>query len=482
MPSVSVRPLDTVTEKQSTKLRVLIMQSAHGLFVSSGGFQANLYLADGLLKSGHEVKMIALGLEEEVKVFGEYTKETLRLGPSNHFRLYRHSYNGIDTVTININDWRKLFDEEGAKRRVGWIENLDRFPELSIYEQFVIGELKAYRPTHFIFNDSVSLKISRNTSDLVKVFICHACEHLSFGPYGGLFEASKSDVETERLRKVDGIWVVSQAIQRYMLKFGNIESTHLPIHPKSFIRGNGAIPVYNNFDRKHVVAINPGSFKGFHILHEVSQRMPHVEFAAVKSWNLNDYQISLLEKEKNVTIMDTFRNMEELWSQVKILIVPSVWYEAFGMVAVEAMLRGIPVLVSNVGGLPEAKCGMKRGVIPVNLLTGERCEDPDYNEKYGPYLIPEQNADPWINAIEELYHDQAVYESHRQEGLVASRNFIQKVDTTCYERWLMQLYSKKLASTTLGSTSRITANAPCPLPAVTGTSVAKNNSVKAIKV
>ncbi|KAK9674977.1 hypothetical protein K7432_016749, partial [Basidiobolus ranarum] len=130
MPSVSVKSLDSVTRKQPTKLRVFIMQSAHGLFVSSGGFKANLYLADGLLRSGYDVKMIALGLEEEVMVFGEYTKEILALGPTNSFQIYRHSYNGIDTVTVDANDWRKLFDGPGSKRRVNWIEDIDPFLEL----------------------------------------------------------------------------------------------------------------------------------------------------------------------------------------------------------------------------------------------------------------------------------------------------------------------------------------------------------------
>ena len=42
----------------------------------------------------------------------------------------------------------------------------------------------------------------------------------------------------------------------------------------------------------------------------------------------------------------------------RILLVPSLWGEAFGLVVVEAMLRGIPVLASNVGGLVEAKLGV----------------------------------------------------------------------------------------------------------------------------
>ena len=38
---------------------------------------------------------------------------------------------------------------------------------------------------------------------------------------------------------------------------------------------------------------------------------------------------------------------------VRALVVPSVWYEAFGIVCVEALSRGIPVIASDIGGLGE---------------------------------------------------------------------------------------------------------------------------------
>ena len=41
------------------------------------------------------------------------------------------------------------------------------------------------------------------------------------------------------------------------------------------------------------------------------------------------------------------------WIRASIAVVPSVWHEALGFVAVEALIAGCPVVASNVGGLRE---------------------------------------------------------------------------------------------------------------------------------
>jgi glycosyltransferase involved in cell wall biosynthesis len=45
--------------------------------------------------------------------------------------------------------------------------------------------------------------------------------------------------------------------------------------------------------------------------------------------------------------------VEDLLSRVQALVVPSVWEEPFGMVAIEGAAAGVPVVASNVGGISE---------------------------------------------------------------------------------------------------------------------------------
>lgn len=48
-----------------------------------------------------------------------------------------------------------------------------------------------------------------------------------------------------------------------------------------------------------------------------------------------------------------YQTPQAFYSQIDVAIVPSLWNEPFGMVAVEACAHGVPVIASRMGGLPE---------------------------------------------------------------------------------------------------------------------------------
>lgn len=57
--------------------------------------------------------------------------------------------------------------------------------------------------------------------------------------------------------------------------------------------------------------------------------------------------------KKKVEFMGECRDIPEILSQWDIAVVPSVWNEPFGLVCVEAMYAGIPLVATKVGGIPE---------------------------------------------------------------------------------------------------------------------------------
>jgi glycosyltransferase involved in cell wall biosynthesis len=46
-------------------------------------------------------------------------------------------------------------------------------------------------------------------------------------------------------------------------------------------------------------------------------------------------------------------DLHKFYSRSRIVVVPSLWYEQFPMVVLESMARGLPVVASRIGGLPE---------------------------------------------------------------------------------------------------------------------------------
>ena len=62
----------------------------------------------------------------------------------------------------------------------------------------------------------------------------------------------------------------------------------------------------------------------------------------------------MLKLEPNVCLLEPDANVDAIYARTRILLAPSLWAEAFGLVVVEAALRGIPCITSDAGGLPEA--------------------------------------------------------------------------------------------------------------------------------
>jgi glycosyltransferase involved in cell wall biosynthesis len=94
----------------------------------------------------------------------------------------------------------------------------------------------------------------------------------------------------------------------------------------------------------------------------------------------------------------------DYFALTRILLVPSVWAEPFGRVAAEAMMNGIPPLVSNRGSLPHViggdfSAGGGGRVLPI----------PEWMTFKSSRLPSEVEVRPWFDAVCELWDDAAFY-------------------------------------------------------------------------
>ncbi len=100
-----------------------------------------------------------------------------------------------------------------------------------------------------------------------------------------------------------------------------------------------------------------------------------------------------------------------VYSRTKLLLMPALCNETFGLVAAEAMLNGIPVLASNRGALPETigKAGF--------LFEVPAKYTPDTRE-----VPTAEEVEPWVETIIRLWDDAAEYERRSK----AAREHAQK--------------------------------------------------------
>lgn len=221
---------------------------------------------------------------------------------------------------------------------------------------------------------------------------------LPFGPDASFPDAAS----TERLKRVPRTLCVSAFIRDYFAKWAGIRATVVPL---SFY-GPGPFPQLGSFEQGFVTLINPCAVKGISLFLSLAQAMPGVQFAAVPTWGTTKADRDALAETPNVTILSASDDIDDIFVHTRVLLVPSLWAEGKGEVVIEAMLRGIPVLAADTGGLPEAKLGVDY-VLPVNPITQYKFE---YDERMVPVsTVPEQDIGPWKRALNRLLSDRDHY-------------------------------------------------------------------------
>jgi glycosyltransferase involved in cell wall biosynthesis len=153
--------------------------------------------------------------------------------------------------------------------------------------------------------------------------------------------------------------------------------------------------------RRHVLFVNPVAKKGVDTAIALAHRNPDIPFVFLESWPMDRSRLASLRQSlsglHNVTFRRATLHMSDEYAQARLLLVPSVWEEAWGRVVTEAQLSGIPVLASAIGGLPES-------VGPGGIL-----------------VPPGSDLDAWHAHLRELWDSQPVYARYRQLALDHSR-------------------------------------------------------------
>lgn len=182
--------------------------------------------------------------------------------------------------------------------------------------------------------------------------MCHDYSGAPWGPFGHV------EVEQrEPLRDALAGWHLlcdSNHVTAYHRRFGPASVTPRLCYGACYGYFR-APPLYRNaVDAPYVTLISPCAPKGLSILAAIAPRLLHVTFLCVATAWTNTVVQQILKRFPNVVVEAGSPDVDVFYRRTKVLLVPSIWPEAFGLVATEAAARGIPVLSTDFGGLAEA--------------------------------------------------------------------------------------------------------------------------------
>jgi len=158
---------------------------------------------------------------------------------------------------------------------------------------------------------------------------------------------------------VDAVLTPSAFLSEHYASRIGLRSTHIP-SPIDLedVRAPAHKP-------RFLTIINPSLEKGLlpfvRIAHDISCAHPDIPIMVVESRTSARLLIPAglsagldLRDHKNILVSAGTARPAPIFASTRALLVPSVWDEPFGRVAVEALVNGVPPIVSDRGGLPEA--------------------------------------------------------------------------------------------------------------------------------
>lgn len=375
-------------------MRILLASNASYLPPRGGSTRSNLVWLRALADAGHECRVICAAPEKGTGAEQEIRDQKLVAGEG-----------GI-----------KIRPVEDFARKAGALES----------------EIAAYKPDWVLISSEDMAHSLLREADRVAlgrvIYLAHTPQFMPFGP-----ESWNPEREaTECVRRAAGVVAISHTVADYVREFAGAQA--VVIHPP--IYGKGPWRRYNAFPDGSILMINPATVKGLPIFLELARRFPDERFAVIPSWGTTSNDRAALASIPNIRVLSTVRDIEDVLVSAKLLLVPSLWLEGFGLVVMEAMLRGVPVIASDHGGLKEAKrgTGYRIPTTPIERYEG------GFDERHMPRaVLPAIDLQPWIEAVAELSRDDARWKAEAALSRDVAEQFVSKLDAREFERYLLRL-------------------------------------------
>jgi len=257
------------------------------------------------------------------------------------------------------------------------------------------------------------------------VYLAHTPQFFPFGPASWNPDPYAAAI----VRRSRAIVAIGTHMQGYVREHLGCDA--IVIHPPIYGKAQ-AKPCSTGF----ILMVNPCVVKGIGVFLELARRFPQLPFAALKGWGTTSGDLRALAAAPNVTVLEPVGDIEEALSRSRLVIMPSLWYEGFGLIVMEAMLRGLPVISSDSGGLVEAKQGTGFVVAVRPIEHYESVFDENHMPK--PVDVA-QDIEPWERAMATLTGNPDIYSAEAEASRRAALQFVSALRASQFEEMLREL-------------------------------------------
>jgi len=213
---------------------------------------------------------------------------------------------------------------------------------------------------------------------------------------------------------VDAVLTPSEFLARRYRDAVGVESTPLPT-PLEWddVVAPERDPIF-------ITIVNPSVEKGLfffvRLAEEIGKHHPKIAVLAIESRGTAGMVLEAglrggfdLRRHENIMIGGAVPRPRDIFENTRVLLVPSVWEEPSGRVVAEALVNGVPPLVSDRGGLSESANGAGM-VLPLPSDLTRETRKP----------VPAAAVAPWLDAIVKLCFDEEFYRAEAERTQAAA--------------------------------------------------------------